>query len=157
MSAGGDVRVRPMGSGDLPQVMEIAQSLKDTPHWTRAIWEAVVDRESAVRRIAVVAEEPEGGALQGFAVAGVAGPEAELESIGVVGVGQRRGVGRRMCRAIAEELQRAGVTEVYLEVRASNRAARAFYAALGFAESGRRTRYYADPEEDAVLMRLRMG
>ena len=30
----------------------------------------------------------------------------------------------------------------------------ALYAGLGFAEIGRRPRYYADPIEDAVLMRL---
>lgn len=149
--------IRPMRLEDLPRVMEIEQGLKDTPHWTRAAWEAVVGREAAARRIAIVAEEPGTGAVQGFAVAGLAGPEAELESIAVAAVCQRRGVARRMFGAIAEELRRAGVTEVFLEVRTSNRAARAFYGALRFAESGRRARYYADPEEDAVLMRLPLG
>ena len=55
------------------------------------------------------------------------------------------------------EIEAAEVTEVLLEVRASNQQATAFYRALGFAESGRRLRYYADPVEDAVLMSLRLG
>lgn len=38
-----------------------------------------------------------------------------------------------------------------LEVRTGNAAARALYAGAGFAEVGRRRRYYTDGE-DAVLM-----
>jgi ribosomal protein S18 acetylase RimI-like enzyme len=54
--------------------------------------------------------------------------------------------------ALAAELALAGVTEVILEVRASNFPAVALYGTLGFTETGRRPRYYADPIEDAVLM-----
>jgi len=42
-------------------------------------------------------------------------------------------------------------------VRASNQNALGFYRSFGFSESGRRSRYYADPEEDAVLMSLKLG
>jgi len=41
-----------------------------------------------------------------------------------------------------------------LEVRDSNKAARGFYGSFGFIEVGRRPGYYADPVEDAILMRL---
>jgi ribosomal-protein-alanine N-acetyltransferase len=44
-----------------------------------------------------------------------------------------------------------------LEVRASNQAALGFYRGQGFRETGRRPRYYADPEEDAVLMLLNLA
>jgi ribosomal protein S18 acetylase RimI-like enzyme len=37
-------------------------------------------------------------------------------------------------------------------VRSSNTAARALYAVAGFAETTRRTAYYSDPIEDAILM-----
>ena len=39
-----------------------------------------------------------------------------------------------------------------LEVRDSNAAARMLYRQLGFAEEGRRSAYYRDPEEDALLL-----
>jgi ribosomal-protein-alanine N-acetyltransferase len=39
-------------------------------------------------------------------------------------------------------------------VRASNEKAIALYSKLGFRNSGRRTKYYRDPEEDAVLLVL---
>jgi ribosomal protein S18 acetylase RimI-like enzyme len=48
------------------------------------------------------------------------------------------------------------VREVLLEVRASNQRARDFYRSLGWNETGIRPRYYADPEEDAVLMSLKL-
>lgn len=54
-----------------------------------------------------------------------------------------------MRAAVAEE---RGIRRVLLEVRPSNAQARAFYAALGFHETGRRPRYYGD--EDALLMTL---
>ena len=59
--------------------------------------------------------------------------------------------------ALAEELRLAQVGEVLLEVRASNCPALALYRALGFAETGRRPLYYVDPEEDALLLRLRLA
>ena len=70
---------------------------------------------------------------------------------------QRRGLGRRLFHALAAELRAAGVTELVLEVRASNRPALGFYRSLGFARTGLRRGYYADPVEDAVLMRLPLG
>jgi ribosomal-protein-alanine N-acetyltransferase len=45
--------------------------------------------------------------------------------------------------------------EVFLEVRESNTAARALYAKLGFSDAGTRPKYYSEPEESAVVMRIR--
>lgn len=97
------------------------------------------------------------GRIVGFAVAGLVAPEAELETIAVSAKAQRQGVGALLLRALAEELRTERVTGLILEVRASNRAALGFYRAQGFIETGRRPRYYADPEEDAVLMGLNLG
>ena len=96
------------------------------------------------------------GRVLGFAVAGLILPEAELETIVVAPQHQRRGLGAFLVRALAEELRKVQVSELILEVRASNRTAVGFYRAYGFEEAGRRVRYYADPEEDAVLMRLKL-
>jgi ribosomal-protein-alanine acetyltransferase len=93
----------------------------------------------------------------GFAVVAVVAGEAELETIAVAADGQRRGVGGWLLRALVDELKTAQVSELNLEVRASNQMALGFYRKQGFEEAGRRPRYYADPEEDAVLMRLRLA
>jgi ribosomal-protein-alanine N-acetyltransferase len=161
MSPAGElVRIRPMKATDLPRVMEIVESLKDAPHWAESVWTAVVDsaaRPSAVpRRICLLGAYPRLGIVVGFAVAGLVPPQAELESIAVAGEYQRRGVARSLFAALAHELPAAGVREVFLEVRASNQAAQGLYRALGFAETGRRAGYYADPMEDAVVMSVQL-
>jgi ribosomal-protein-alanine acetyltransferase len=153
---GDEVRIRRMTPGDLERVIEIAQDLKDAPHWPRAVYAAALDPEHVPRRIALVAEDAETGAGTGFLVAGMVPPQAELESIAVAAECHRRGIGGRLLAAMVEELRRKLIQEVFLEVRASNRTALAFYRATGFAEAGRRPRYYADPEEDAVLLNLRL-
>jgi ribosomal-protein-alanine N-acetyltransferase len=46
---------------------------------------------------------------------------------------------------------------LFLEVRESNAAARALYAARGFEPIARRARYYRKPVEDAIVLRLEMS
>ena len=149
-----EVRIRRMTAADPVRVMEIAEGLRDAPHWTCAAYLAAIDPERAPRRIALVAEI---GSVVGFAVAIVVAPQAERETIAVAEEFQRRGVARRLFAALTEELTSAAVTEVLLEVRASNAQALEFYRALGFQETGRRRQYYADPVEDAVLLGLKLG
>jgi len=52
-----------------------------------------------------------------------------------------------------QKLAGRGVRTVYLEVRASNAAARQLYESLGFGAVARRSRYYRRPVEDAVILR----
>ena len=146
--------LRPMRESDVEQVMAIAASLKDAPHWRRAAYLQALNRGAAPRRIAWVAEDRRCDGVLGFAVACLLLPQAELESIAVSDKAQSHGTGRKLLSALLEEMKGFGVSEVFLEVRASNSRALDFYRSLGWAESGRRPRYYADPEEDAVLMSL---
>ena len=74
----------------------------------------------------------------------------------MVRAAQRHGLARRLFAELAAELGWAKITEILLEVRASNDSALGLYRCLGFVETGRRPRYYQDPVEDAVLMRLRL-
>ena len=83
-------------------------------------------------------------------------PDAELETIAVTTAAQRRGVARRLFSHAAVQISLLGATKVTLEVRQSNYSAIALYCALGFGNVGKRPRYYADPVEDALLMRLKL-
>lgn len=151
------VHLRRMTGEDLGPVMAIAGELKDAPHWPREAYETALRPDALPKRIAFVAERPDQGGVVGFVVASVVAPEAELESIAVAAAEQGKGIGWGLAEALAAELIKAGVCEVLLEVRASNRRALAFYRRLGWSETGRRPRYYADPEEAAVLMSKRLG
>ncbi|MGA3159966.1 MAG: GNAT family N-acetyltransferase [Terracidiphilus sp.] len=144
-----------MSPEDLDRVMEIAASLKEAPRWTRENYVAALDCDAVPRRIALVAKGPEPAfLLTGFLVASLLPPRAELEIIVVDAQFQRRGLARKLFAELAGKLVLAGVREVILEVRASNQPALGLYRRLGFVETGRRTRYYQAPAEDAVLMRL---
>jgi ribosomal-protein-alanine N-acetyltransferase len=150
------LRIRPMRDADVDTVIALAAELAHAPHWPRATYMAMLKADAAPRRVAFVSENETIGELAGFAVASVTAPEAELESIAVASRWQRGGIARALFEAVVRELRGAEVTEVLLEVRPSNAAARGLYAALGFAEAGRRASYYADPVEDALVLRLRL-
>jgi [ribosomal protein S18]-alanine N-acetyltransferase len=150
-----ETAVRPMRPADVDEVLSLAASLKDAPHWARSAYLDALNPASAPRRIALVAAASN-GSLVGFAVAGLPGGQGELETFAVAPSSQRRGVGRQLLTAMAQALRLAGARELRLEVRAGNLPALALYRAIGFVETGRRPRYYADPVEDAVLMDLHL-
>jgi [ribosomal protein S18]-alanine N-acetyltransferase len=154
--ADASVLVRRMAAADLERVMKLAEALPEAPHWPETAYRKALDFASAPRRVALAAQEGSSEGLVGFAIASLLPPEAELETIGVATARQRRGVGRLLFDALAAELRAAGADEIWLEVRASNQTAIAFYRSLRFAQNGLRSRYYADPIEDAVRMSLRL-
>jgi len=81
-----------------------------------------------------------------------AADEAELLTVAVHPRRRREGLGRRLVRHAQRRWAQAGVEAAYLEVREDNAAARALYATLGWAPTGRRRSYYRDGC-DAVLYR----
>jgi ribosomal-protein-alanine N-acetyltransferase len=118
------------------------------------VYVGIVEEETAnARRCLFVAERDEG--VAGFAV-GMMAPDGvgELESVVVAAAARRMGIGRALCGAVIDWCWEWGVMEVGLEVRAGSVGAIALYEGLGFVRVGRRARYYKEPEEDAVIMRL---
>ncbi len=92
--------------------------------------------------------------IPGFALGRVTLDEAELLTLAVHPDHQRRGLGRICLAAFESEALERGATRAFLEVAASNRAARTLYAKAGWAEDGKRPGYYpsATGREDAILM-----
>jgi ribosomal-protein-alanine N-acetyltransferase len=145
------VRVRPMRLQDLDRIIEIARELETAPLWPRSAYERLLSQPG---RVTLVAAEDEGGAIAGFAVAVLVPPEAEIETVAVRLPSQKRGMGRALLEGVAAEIRTRGITLVHLEVRASNQPALALYRRVGFTECGRRSGYYADPIEDAIILSL---
>jgi ribosomal-protein-alanine N-acetyltransferase len=78
--------------------------------------------------------------------------EAHIASVAVHPEYRRLGYGEKMVVAAMRNALEIGMKLVTLEVRASNLAALALYQKLGFSEVGRRSRYYKDNQEDAIIM-----
>ena len=76
--------------------------------------------------------------------------EAELLRIAVDPAHRGEGLGRTLLEACQADLVAAGMTRLFLEVRASNHGAIALYRACGWKPCGHRPAYYPDGE-DAVL------
>lgn len=93
------------------------------------------------------------GDVGGYVVALDAADEGEILNLAVAPSGRRHGLGRALVEAMLRLLKEREVCQVYLEVRESNAAARALYAAQGFKEVGRRQQYYRRPVEAAIVLR----
>lgn len=92
-----------------------------------------------------------GAFLLGRVVAG----EAELLTIAVHPDQRRAGLGGALVGAFPTEAAARGGESAFLEVAEGNIAARALYAACGFAPAGRRRGYYHRPDgasEDALIL-----
>ena len=87
--------------------------------------------------------------LVGFVMAQFGNERVHIALLGVAERYRRHGLGRQLVRWVEESAVVAGLFQMRLEVRATNREARRFYAGLGYVESGVVPNYYSNVE-DAV-------
>ena len=85
-----------------------------------------------------------------FLMGRVIADETELLTLAVRPETRRRGIGARLVTAFLHEAAARKATTAFLEVAADNTAALALYARAGFAETGRRPRYYTTPDGNQV-------
>ena len=142
--------IREAVSTDLPAMMFLEKHAATAGHWSLQRYETLF-RPSSAGRICLVIEEAQ---LQGFIIARTVGVEWEIENIAIAGKARRHGLGTRLLGELLDLAKARGAESVFLEVRESNRAARALYEKWSFTEDGRRKKYYKDPDEDAILYRL---
>ena len=141
------LRVRPATLSDLPALLALEAGSATAAHWSENEYRRLLGEAAHV--VLVIGED----ALQGFVVGRELGAEWEIENVVVARPLQRRGLATQLVQELLGLARSRGAAAVYLEVRESNRAARALYSKLGFREAGRRKSYYGSPEEDAVVYR----
>ena len=96
-----------------------------------------------------------GPGVLGFFAGWIVEDELHVNNVAAHHDYRRMGVGRSLMEAAVDEARRRGVSEVLLEVRASNEGAQRMYRNLGFSFVGRRHDYYRLPTEDALVMKLK--
>ena len=131
--------IRPLAAADLPSIFAIQAASPEAAQW---------DPADYLEHLCLVADMDD--ELCGFVVARETAPgQHEILNLAVASGHRGEGIARAL-------LQSAMGTQQtwFLEVRESNQAAIAFYAAAGFKPSGRREKYYRDPPEAAIVMRL---
>jgi len=164
--------VRRVRATDLPELVRLAETAATAAHWPLSIYQDYCDASRdeqtlqakglfvacAAKQPAISTTEIVGfSAMQVVLVSG----ECELQNIVVAAAWRRVGIGQRLLaagmlwcktwRRESKEAEELGL-RLYLEVRASNTVAIAFYRGTGFVEAGRRLAYYTQPSEDAIVM-----
>lgn len=137
--------IRPAEASDLDAMSAILTGEVDSS-WTAATLAKELDL--AWSRLDVV----ETSAVVGFMVYWITADEIQLMYVAVDPRHRRRGVGSALMERLVEQAVAAGATQVLLELRASNIAARSLYERFGFGEIGTRPGYYRNGQEDAVVM-----
>lgn len=142
--------IRPMERADLDICAQIEQSAGDP--WSLAqLAEELENQLTGGASRLFVAQAP-GRPVAGLAAWHLAAGEASLYTLTVAPEARRTGAGTALLRHSLEALQAEGAEVAFLEVRASNAGAIALYEQAGFVADGRRSRFYQNPTEDAVLM-----
>lgn len=143
--------VRAADASDVQRLLALIDSSPGAPRWSPAIWRQIFQSPATgVQRIVLIAESV--NECVGFGVLGLAGDEAEIESLAVTAAWRRRGIARQLCTDLLSWARARQAKHASLEVRVSNLAARSLYQSLGFREVAIRRNYYRDPQEDALVM-----
>jgi [ribosomal protein S18]-alanine N-acetyltransferase len=140
---------------DIAAAEELERQLFTTDPWSAAGFWSELAGVPASRYYIVADEGSDGAGIVGYAGLLAVGAEADVQTVAVRGDRQGTGVGRLLVQDLLAEAGRRGCTQVLLEVRQGNAAARHLYASLGFEEVGVRRGYYG-PGADALVMRLRL-
>jgi [ribosomal protein S18]-alanine N-acetyltransferase len=142
--------IRALRAADIPRILEIEKRCFSTP-WQESTFRGLLRRTDTD----LLGAEQE-GQLLGYAIAWTVLDQAELGNVAVVPEARGLGVGRLLVQTALARLRQRRASECFLEVRESNAVAQTLYRKLGFAVVGRRSRYYLDPVEDALVMRIEL-
>ncbi|MDI6843607.1 MAG: tRNA (adenosine(37)-N6)-threonylcarbamoyltransferase complex transferase subunit TsaD [Anaerosomatales bacterium] len=136
-----------MRAADLEAVMRIEQASFLAP-WSEAQIAEEIGRPDRAWLLA----EGDDGSVVGFGGVMVVGAEAHVMDLAVDPAHRGRGVGRALLWALADEAGRLGASRMTLEVATGNAAAIDLYLSCGFDVAGRRTSYYPETGEDALVL-----
>jgi ribosomal-protein-alanine N-acetyltransferase len=153
--------VRRAQPADLDPILAIAAASPEAPQWQPAGYTPYLMRDSthpSLLRTAIVAASEE--KIQGFAAATLlleadspgAKSLCQLDSIAVLPEARRQTIATSLLRNVLERAAAHHAHHFSLEVRAGNTPAIRLYERQGLRPEGRRPRYYAHPEEDALIL-----
>lgn len=141
-----EVTVAPMRRRHLPEVLGIEAQVYPRP-WSERLFADELDRSGRVYVVARV-----GSQVVGYAGLLMIADDGHVATVAVDPAWQRRGIARALLAELVTGALRLGANQLTLEVRVSNLGAQALYRSFGFAPAGARKAYYADNNEDALVM-----
>lgn len=142
-----EVHVVPMRRRHLRSVLRVEAQVYPRP-WSLSLFLS----ELALRtsRCYIVARVD--ATVVGYAGLMYACDDAHVTTIAVDPAWHRAKIGTRLLATLAREAIAAGMRNLTLEVRVSNKGAQAMYEKFGFVPAGIRRNYYVESNEDALVM-----
>lgn len=137
---------------EIDDILQIEHSSFTDP-WSKSSFEKAINSDN----ITVYSVTDDNGNTVGFSCLLMIDYEAEILNIAVDNNSRNQGIGTLLATHMINICRSNGVEDIFLEVRESNVSARALYVKLGFAEIGKRKKYYSNPTEDAILMKLSLN
>lgn len=141
------IRIESMRRRHLRGVLRIEQAVNPRP-WSLSLF--LSELRYGDSRIYVIARS--GLDLVGYAGLMLVAGDGHITNVGVDDAHRRHGVATRMMLVLARRALAEGTEALTLEVRMSNTGAQELYRRFGFAPAGVRKNYYADTDEDALIM-----
>lgn len=93
-----------------------------------------------------------GETVAGYISADAVCETAYINNVAVAADFRRKGIGRELISALEQRSRARGCTEITLEVRSKNAAAKTLYENCGYRKCGERKNYYHDPADNAEIM-----
>ncbi len=144
---GAAVEIARMRRRHVRAVVAIEQGIFPRP-WTPGLYlSELAQPETRAYFVALV-----DGVVVGYTGCMIIAGEGHITTVGVAPAWQHRGIGTRLLHAVATEARARGARALTLEVRMSNVSAQSLYRAFGFAPAGVRKNYYAEVNEDGLVM-----
>lgn len=133
---------------DLDQVMKIENKSFSLP-WTRSMFEQELHLPNSYLVVAKL-----NGEIAGYAGFWQVLEELHLITLAVKAGYRCQGIAKKIMNYLLKQGLGMGLQRATLEVRVSNMAAQALYKKFGFEPVAIRKKYYADNQEDALIMWL---
>jgi len=150
----GQIRLRRMSEDDLSEVDALDRACFSDPWPQGAFAQELHSENPNLCLVAEDARKPEGQNIVAAAVFWLIVDELHLGTIGVLPEYRKEKIGLALLvEGLLLGLQK-GAQSSLLEVRAGNAEALRLYQSLGYQIVGRRTAYYQDNNEDALLLTL---
>ena len=149
-----DIQIVPVTHSALAALAALEQQCFRGECWSERMLSEMLENPAAVM-LRMTAAQPDGSARTvGWGGIWCVMEQAEIASLCVAPDCQRQGLGAYLLHTLLQTAKKRGAASVFLEVRASNTAARHLYEKTGFQIIGARRRYYRAPTEDALIMEL---
>lgn len=143
-----NLQILPIEEKDFPRLFEIEQAAHLVPWSLGTLKNNQGERYHNLKL--VMAQK-----IVGFAICQTVLDEATLFNLAIDPAYQGQKLGRKLLQALLSQLQQKAVSQMWLEVRESNKKATALYESCGFNQVDIRKNYYPTVEgkrENAIIM-----